>query len=414
MRPRQLSALFCGGIRALFTLGPRRTLAAATGRLSRQPQANTEVLLTPEMMVAADWTRPPAQITSPRTVSTDRGHLAWITSPPSAGSGGHQNLFRFVRYAELAGYRCTVYLWDWRGTAVDINDMRKMLRATEAFADIDGDVVMYDPAHGVDSGAAAIICSAWETAYVSFLDPSDARRLYFVQDFEPYFYAPGPNSVLAENTYRFGFHGLTAGRWLAEKLHNEYGMETDAFGFGTDAKTYRVTRTEMRDGIFFYGRHTTLRRGYELGIAALSELHRRRPDVPIHLAGGSPEDPVPNFPHTNHGTMGLTELNALYNTCAAALTLSLTNVSLVPLELLSAGVIPVVNDAPNTRLVLGDNTDVLWTPLSVARIVEALEEALDMPRDESALREREAAARVHTWDRAGDDFVAGLRRGLHG
>ena len=46
-------------------------------------------------------------------------------------------------------------------------------------------------------------------------DASRARRLYFVQDYEPYFYATSSESMLAENTYRFGFTAITATDTLA-------------------------------------------------------------------------------------------------------------------------------------------------------------------------------------------------------
>ena len=43
------------------------------------------------------------------------------------------------------------------------------------------------------------------------------------------------------------------------------------------------------------------------------------------------------FPAVNHGRITPAELAALYNRCTAGLTLSFTNVSLVPDELLACG-----------------------------------------------------------------------------
>ncbi|MDK6419994.1 glycosyltransferase family 1 protein, partial [Actinotignum timonense] len=84
---------------------------------------------------------------------------------------------------------------------------------------------------GVGEEVDAIFSTGWETAYPSYLDRSNARRYYFVQDFEPSFYSVGSESVLAENTYRFGFEAFTAGRWLAKKLSTDYGMKTHPFDF---------------------------------------------------------------------------------------------------------------------------------------------------------------------------------------
>ena len=39
---------------------------------------------------------------------------------------------------------------------------------------------------------------------------STIHKCYFVQDFEPWFYASGSAASFAEETYRFGFVGITA------------------------------------------------------------------------------------------------------------------------------------------------------------------------------------------------------------
>src|SRR5690606_37442928 len=110
--------------------------------------------------------------------------------------------------------RCIVSLYDWRGSALDPQGIKAMVDSLAAYPNLEATFEVYDPAKGVGPDVDAIFATAWETAYPVFVDPSTARRLYFVQDFEPTFYATGSNSVLAENTYRFGFHGITAGRWL--------------------------------------------------------------------------------------------------------------------------------------------------------------------------------------------------------
>ena len=69
-----------------------------------------------------------------------------------------------------------------------------------------------------------LFATGWETAYPVFNMKNPAHKMYFVQDFEPLFYGMGSKAVLAENTYRFGFYGITAGCWLTKKV-GEYGMK---------------------------------------------------------------------------------------------------------------------------------------------------------------------------------------------
>ena len=65
------------------------------------------------------------------------------------------------------------------------------------------------------------------------------RSFYFVQDFEPHFYAHGSEYEFAENTYKMGFRGITAGDWLRDIMRNEYGMQADSFHFSYDDKVYQ-------------------------------------------------------------------------------------------------------------------------------------------------------------------------------
>jgi hypothetical protein len=90
---------------------------------------------------------------------------------------------------------------------------------------------------------------------------------------------------------------------------------------------------------------------------ALAEFHRRHPDQPITVFG----DKIVNWdvPHRYAGRLSPAELNVLYNQSAAGLALSFTNVSLVPEEMLAAGMRPVANDSSLARMGL-PNEHVIW------------------------------------------------------
>ncbi len=97
---------------------------------------------------------------------------------------------------------------------------------------------------------------------------------------------------------------------------------------------------------------------------ALSEFHRMCPDQEIHVYGAAIGDP--GFPVTVHGRLTPAQLNDLYNSCAAGVAMSFTNISLVTEEMLAAGCIPVVNHSRDARADL-NNPYVAWaTPAPVA------------------------------------------------
>jgi hypothetical protein len=236
---------------------------------------------------------------------------------------------------------------------------------------------------GVQDGHA-LFATAWETAYPVLASPAKGRRFYFVQDFEPWFHPAGSHAMLAEATYRFGFHGVTAGRWLAQRVREEYGMPADHFDFGCDLARYRLDPSVERTGICYYARFTKPRRAFELGVVALELFAERHPEIDIHFYG----DDVPklSFPAINQGTLTPEQCNDLYQRCVAGLVLSATNVSLVPHEMLASGCLPVVNDAEHNRIVL-DNDHVVYapaTPFELANTLSALVERSAAERDAAA------------------------------
>ncbi|CAN5168080.1 hypothetical protein BH11ACT5_BH11ACT5_15190 [soil metagenome] len=394
--------------------GPKSFTARVLAKIARhlQPQ-------TPNMLVATsdasgvDFTEPAPWAEHPWEVTHPHPHLAWIMSPPGKESGGHQNLFRFIDFAEKAGYRCSILLYTANGPQASITEVRSMLASTDAYPEINASIAIYDSETGVGPGVDAIVATGWETAYPAFADHSLARRLYFVQDFEPSFYPTGSESLFAENTYRFGFFGITAGGWLASKLHNEYGMQTEKFDFAVDPTIYNLTNREPRTEAFFYARPVTARRAFDFGITALTDFARLKPDVTINLAGWNVSNWHVPFKYRNLASLEITELNPLYNRCAVGLVLSLTNMSLLPLELMASGVAPVVNDGPNNRMV-SDNPYIEFVPPSPLAIARRMAEVVDRPDAVERSIAMSASASSRDWNASGVQFVSALDKALRG
>lgn len=360
-----------------------------------------------------DWTEPAPWMAAPTTVDDGPVEIAWVMSPPGLESGGHQNLFRFIDIAEKAGHRCSIYLYTTSTTPVSFTDIRGMLRTAAAYPEVKASIEMYDPEVGVKAGTQAIFATGWETAYPVYLDESNAKRFYFVQDYEASFYPLGTESLLAENTYRFGFHGITAGGWLAHKLSTEFGMTTDHFDFAADKTHYSVTNLERRNEVFFYARPVTPRRAFEFGLLVLTEFSRIKPDVKINFAGWDVSNWEIPFKHANLASLDISELNAVYNRCAAGLVLSLSNMSLLPLELLSSGVTPVVNDGPNNRMV-SDNPFIEYVPASPLAIARKMAEVFDHPDAVARSLEMSESVATVNWADSGNQFVASFEKAMRG
>jgi O-antigen biosynthesis protein len=380
----------------------RRRAAArlAPSGYSRLPVSREHLVRAAE--IAADGRALPGP--APYVVSEPMT-IAWIAVPPHPGVGGHQTMFRMVGALEQAGHVCVLYLYDRHGWSMD----QHIATVRSGWPHIRAEV--RNLSDGIED-AHALFATSWETAYPALASPAAGARCYFVQDFEPLFYPAGSEALLAEATYGFGFHGVTAGKWLALKLNREYGMSTDHFDFGCDLDHYRLERSHEagsgRSGICYYCRPGTPRRAYELAMMALDLFAEMRPDIEIHLFGRPAGKP--SFPVTDHGLLRPAELNTLYNRCIAGLCLSATNSSLVPHEMLGAGCIPVVNDAEHNRLVL-DNPHIAYSAATPFHLADALRKLVDRPADE---RNRGAIAaaesvRSTTWEQAGHQFERAVR-----
>lgn len=395
---RRTEGLTALAIRTLQEFGTARQ------KTSVHRKKKIHMLVRTEDVLRADWSNLPNHITKPKALKKGSYKTAWLMSRPGESSGGHQNIFRFIDYLERSGHDAKIYLYDNSLTPENISSLKKMLRTSPSYPNVSAEIVHYDAGKGVDSDTDAIFATGWETAYPVFNDASTARRLYFVQDFEPYFNAVGSESILAENTYKFGFFGITAGGWLAHKLKEDYGMQTDFFNFGADKDTYSITNTNERKEVFFYARPVTARRGFELGIMALDIFAKKKPEYKITLAGWDVSDYDIPFEYTNLSNVSIDQLNAVYNRCATGLVMSLTNMSLMPLELLSSGVIPVVNDGANNRMV-SDNAYIEYcdpSPVAMAEAMVQVVERADLPQHAKKAAE---SVRSADWDASGARFV---------
>lgn len=352
-----------------------------------------------------DWTVP-VDFNSGIIVRPDDGYsVAWLISPPSRTSGGHQNAFRFMEFVESAGNKLTIYLYQTaKQPKISIEGIRQMMNVTSAYPDLKAEFKIYDPAIGIRGNYHAVFASDWETAYAVHRYSGNAKRFYFTQDFEPAFFPWGSDYVLAENSYRLGFHAISAGKWLAEKLKTEYGMTADYYDYAVDRSHYKLTNNSERKEVLFYARPPTPRRATEFGLIVLAELKRLRPDITVNMVGWDMSAYDVPFEYVNHKALDIAQLNEIYNRCAAGLVLSLTNMSLLPMEIMSSGVVPVVNDAENTRGVF-DNKNIEFVPMSPRAMANKLIQIVENPAAASHAQEISKSVQEMDWKDPGKIFI---------
>jgi glycosyltransferase involved in cell wall biosynthesis len=346
----------------------------------------------------------------PGMAERERLRIAMVVPPWRRGSGGHNTLFQLMSRLERRGHVCSIWVSDLFGELRSFWPGVLRRQINDWFAPFDG------PVHyGFDdwAGADVVLATGWQTVHPALLLEGTRARAYVVNDHEPEFFPTSTESRLADDTYRHGLHCIAASPWLRDLLIDDYSASADAFQLGVDHDLYRTLDTvRRRDTVVYYARHSTARRAVPIGLMALEELHKRRPDVRIALFGDANPIWTP-FPYDHYGILSPQQLGTLYNEATVGLCLSLTNFSLMPKEMLACGLPCVELAGVSAESIFGDDGPLALAPLEPKALADAIERLLD-DRDEWERRSRQGVEFVasHTWDVATDEVETGIRHAL--
>lgn len=335
--------------------------------------------------------------------------LNWVIPEPGKGSGGHLNIFRFISYLEEHGIHNRIYIF--KPVSFTNNEMLKnFLR--EYFSILNHEVeIYYDTKYmGFAHGTVA---TGWTTAYCVKNFNNTISKFYFIQDFEPYFYAYGSEFSFAENTYKFGFRGITAGDWLKDICIQKYGMKADSFSFSYDMDLYKPQKKVRKEKrIFFYARPVTPRRDFELGLLALNELSKIVPDITVIFAGWDLSQYKIPFKYESKGILDISELSDLYSSCDMCLVISNTNLSLLPLEVMASGSVAVCTKGANSEWLVNENNSVL-VDIEPKQIAQKIAYYFKNPKELEVIREKGICFAQNTsWDKEGHKVFEAILRGI--
>lgn len=344
--------------------------------------------------------------------SGKRPRLLWFIPDFGKGSGGHLNIFRFIMLLDSLGFDSDVAIIE-RTQWGDEDSLRK--RVAEFFFPLRSRFFVVRTAQDFPSEKyAGAVATSWQTAYFVRAFGACLEKFYFVQDFEPFFFPPGSMAAFAEKTYTFGFTGITAGSWLSSKLTQEFGMKCSHFSFSVERELYKPKlKLDTTKRVFFYARPPTERRGFELGMISLSILAKRVPSLEVHFAGWDQLTCDLPCQAVNHGIMNVSELGELYSQCDAALVLSFTNLSLLPLELLACGCPVIINDGDNNRWIDQNGEALKFVNPDPHEIALALENLImNKPEAASFIKAGQGIIEGLTWDEEAKRVAAAFRAAL--
>jgi O-antigen biosynthesis protein len=313
-------------------------------------------------------------------------HIAVVIPPFRRGSGGHSTIYNLLSRLEERGHTVSTWLWDAEGRAHHLwpgvlrHDLREYFRpvsgpAFKGFAD------WY--------GADVVLATGWDTVYPVLRLPNVRARAYLVQDHEPEFFATSTESVFAERTYGAGLYVIAASPWLRDFVHTRYGAVGSHFELGVDRSIYHPRPVSWR--------------GDTLAVYTLLRFVFFGNEKPV-------ETP---FDYESLGVASPDQLAWAYSEATVGLSLSLTNYSLIPQEMLACGLPCVELAGHSIESVYGDAGPIELADANPVALADALDRLLT-DEETWSRRSREGIAFVERfdWDRSADELERGLRDAL--
>ena len=331
--------------------------------------------------------------------------INWVLPHFGAGSGGHINIVRFINYLEKKGYSNRVYLYSRLGG--ETSESLKQFAKDYYNLDKNSNTEFYSSTDYMDYSHFTV-ASSWESAYFVRNFARTKHKIYFVQDYEPDFFPKSSSYFFAENTYKFGFFGITAGKWLSDKLQKEYGMKCQDFSFSYDKELYKpfpkIEDDIVRIGL--YVRFFTPRRLFELYVLALNILYKKCQEnnikVEFTFVGQDTGQFYFPFPVRDLGTKKLEELPKIYSENDIFLVPSGTNLSLLPLEVMACNTLVMSNRGENAEWLLNEENSVLSDPDPVNISEKLYDFVIDSQRRKDLSQKGYEFAIKTSWEKEGE------------
>lgn len=259
-----------------------------------------------------------------------------------------------------------------------------------------------------------VIASSWDT--VSFVKKMKGYKMYFLQDYEPYFYSFGELFLMAKKTYEQGLHMVSLGPWNKEMVEKNCKVisPVDYIDFPYEKQEYPSCRRDYgsysrkKDIVLavylkYYGKRLPCISQYLLK-QVKEELKKDGINLKIKYFG---EDK--SF-HTdageNLGMLSKKELLVLYKKADFGMVASMSNISLVPYEMLATG-LPLIEFEDGTFPYFFPEKSAILTSLSYMDLYHKIKEAAGNPE---LLEEMHKTAQSHmetlSWQKSAQQFSA--------
>lgn len=299
---------------------------------------------------------------------------------PLAGSGGHRTVVDAAEALAHRGHRVTLHVEGDAALAGTRHGERLLTRTR----DLHGVRTVTLSLGWPDRIARAdlILATTWRSALAVHALDSPAVRAHFVQDYEAWFSPHGDESVAAASAHDLSLQTIVIGDWLPHWLWQQHRLPTWSIPFTADVSLYRPGVLPRSRRIVAMFQPEKPRRCPRLMTAGLQEILDTDPQIEV-VTVGSRLAPRLTGHHSHLGVVDTATLAELYRTSYVGLSMSATNPSRVPFEMMAAGLPVVELGASNNTFDLPQDGCLLAHP-DPGSVAEALRTLLA----DDALREQ--------------------------
>ncbi|MCO6542834.1 MAG: glycosyltransferase [Lactobacillus sp.] len=258
------------------------------------------------------------------------------------------------------------------------------------------------------------IATLWESAYI--IKNLPGYKLYFIQDYEPYFYPFGDRSQLAQKTYELGLHMISLGPWCQKMIQANCQINSplEQINFPVDLDRYPYSQREFNSyshkkcfTLAVYTKFNSPRRApinLELLLNNCTKiLNNKGYQLEINYFGTDKSKTFING--HNLGKLTQPQMVSLYQQSDFGIAPSMTNFSLVPFEMMSTG-LPFIDFQEGTGKYFIPNKCCFYTHFDENELADLL---IKLSKNTNSLQQATNNARQHlysiTWEHTLRDIL---------
>jgi hypothetical protein len=331
--------------------------------------------------------------------------ITFVIPQMRAYSGGHTSILRLGTHLSNKGYKINYV------SHIDQEKQEMIENAKINLVNYRGEMFPKSDINNICSDI--VIATSWESAF--FVKNMTGYKMYFVQDYEPYFHFFGEVFLIAKKTYELGLHMVSLGKWNKYMIEKNctVNSEIDVIDFPYEKKEYSILKRDYNDykhkskfTFAVYIKNVGKRGPYIIQHIlenVKNELEKDNIELDIKYYGEDKE-----FECTagkNLGRLTKTELSELYKQSDFGLCASLTNISLVPYEMLATG-LPLIEFEDGTYKYFLPEDSAILTTFNWRDLYEQIKQSINNPNIiEQRAEKAYSVLETLSWENSTNQFI---------